>query len=100
GKDMNEGHVLALAAALEKHSAHPIAHAIAAGADKRGAKALEATGFASLTGKGVTGNVAGDAVAVGNAALMEAEGVAVNDNYAKLLAEESGRGKTAFYVAT
>jgi Cu+-exporting ATPase len=98
-KDVNEGHVLALAAALERHSAHPIANAIAAGADKRGAKALEATGFASLTGKGVTGNVAGDAVAVGNAALMEAEGVAVNDKFAKLLAEESGRGKTAFYVA-
>jgi Cu+-exporting ATPase len=95
----NEGHVLALAAALERHSAHPIAHAIATGAQKRGAPELQATGFASVTGKGVTGDVAGEAVAVGNAALMEAEGVAVSDRFAKLLADEAGRGKTAFFVA-
>jgi Cu+-exporting ATPase len=96
---VNEGHVLALAAALERHSAHPIAHAIATGAEKRGAPELPATGFASVTGRGVTGDVAGEAVAVGNAALMEAEGVAVNARFAKLLADEAGRGKTAFFVA-
>jgi len=96
---LNEGHVLALAAALEKHSAHPIAHAIATGAEKRGAKALEASDFTSVTGKGVTGTVGGDTIAVGNAALMADQGVAVDDRFAKLLADEAGSGKTAFYVA-
>ena len=44
--------------------------AIVAGAEARGAERLDATDFEAVTGKGVTGMVAGRAVALGNAALM------------------------------
>jgi len=70
-----EGHreedVLALAAALERHSEHPLADALVAGAEQRGAARLEAEGFESVTGKGVTGRVDGRDAALGNEALME-----------------------------
>lgn len=69
-KGVDEGWVLAVAAALERGSAHPIASAISKGAEARGAKRLEMQEFLSITGKGVTGIVAGQRAGLGNAALM------------------------------
>ena len=65
-----EDEVLALAAALERGSEHPLAAAIVAGAEERGQAAQDAELFQSHTGKGVTGTVGGRAVALGNRALM------------------------------
>ena len=65
-----EAEVLALAAALERGSEHPLAAAIVAGAEERGQTARDAEGFQSHTGKGVTGTVDGRGVALGNRALM------------------------------
>jgi Cu+-exporting ATPase len=67
--------VLARVAALERHSEHPLAAAIVAGATERGTPMQEASGFASLTGQGVTGRVDGRDTAVGNLGLMQALGV-------------------------
>ena len=64
----DEPTLLRLAAALEQGSEHPLAAAIVAGA--RGIALPAAEGFASVTGKGVTGRVEGRAVALGNVALM------------------------------
>ncbi len=77
----DEAAVLALAAALEQGSEHPLAAAILAGARERGITPGKLAGFAAVTGKGVTGTLDGEAVALGNAALMadlglEAGGVA------------------------
>jgi Cu+-exporting ATPase len=47
--------------ALEQGSEHPLAAAIVAGAKERGSRARGAEGFASVTGKGVTGRVEGRA---------------------------------------
>ena len=63
-------HLLRLAAALEQSSEHPLAAAIMAAAVAADAGGSIATDFASVTGKGVTGQVGGSAVALGNAALM------------------------------
>jgi Cu+-exporting ATPase len=71
--------VLALAAAVERHSEHPLAAAIVAGAAAGGAPRLEAGDFASVTGQGVTGSVEGKAVALGNRGLMAAKGVDTGD---------------------
>jgi Cu+-exporting ATPase len=73
GFDADEG--LALAAALERGSEHPLAAAIVEGAAERGLDLPAATGFASHTGKGVTGTVRGRKVALGNRALLEELGV-------------------------
>jgi len=70
-----EDEVLRLAAAIEKGSEHPLASAIVAGARGRGLALPEASGFRSVPGKGVAGQVEGHTVALGNAALMAELGV-------------------------
>jgi Cu+-exporting ATPase len=75
---MAESEVLRIAAAVEKASEHPLAAAIIAGARERGVPLETATGFQSLTGKGVTGRLALRRIAVGNPALMNDLGVDVS----------------------
>jgi Cu+-exporting ATPase len=70
-----EADALRLAASLEKGSEHPLAAAIVSGAEERGLAVPAAAGFASHTGRGVTGTVEGREVALGNVALMEHAGV-------------------------
>lgn len=65
-----EADVLRLAASLERGSEHPLAAAIVAGAQERTIALANATGFASRTGMGVSGQVEGHAVQLGNAALL------------------------------
>jgi Cu+-exporting ATPase len=70
--------LLALSAALERDSEHPLATAIIEGAEERGASALRPDHFESVTGKGVKGRVDGATVALGNAALMNELGVDIS----------------------
>jgi Cu+-exporting ATPase len=71
----DESELLRLAASLERASEHPLAAAIVDGAGERGLDLAEASDFASVTGKGVTGSVAGRLVALGNLRLLEQLGV-------------------------
>jgi Cu+-exporting ATPase len=68
---VDEQTLLRLAASLEKGSEHPLAAAIVAGAQERGVVLTDAAGFDSLTGKGVTGEVDGRKVSLGNRALLD-----------------------------
>jgi len=70
-----EAELLRLAAALERGSEHPLAAAIVQGAEDRGIALPQAENFASHTGKGVIGIVAGRRVALGNRALLEDLGI-------------------------
>jgi P-type Cu+ transporter len=93
-----DGDLLGLAASLERSSEHPLAAAIVTAAKAANAQIVDASDFASVTGKGVTGNVAGRAVALGNAALMQQAGV----DLAELAAEADALrrdGATALFVA-
>ncbi|MEG3148474.1 copper-translocating P-type ATPase [Sphingomonas sp. ZT3P38] len=67
---VEEDRLLALSAAVEALSEHPLAQAIVAAARGRGLAVGAAGDFASLTGEGVTAIVDGRAVAIGNTALM------------------------------
>ena len=71
GSDVTEQDLLRLAATLERGSEHPLAAAIVKGAEDRGVKLGAAASFRSLTGRGVTGDVDGRPVALGNAKLLE-----------------------------
>ena len=94
----DEAGVLALAAGLERSSEHPLAAAILAAAKIRNAAIPEATDFASVTGKGVTGVVGSKRVALGNAPLMTDGGVDLGDLAAK--ADELRQdGATALFLA-
>jgi Cu+-exporting ATPase len=90
--------VLSFGASLERLSEHPLAAAIIASAKERGVELKDAAGFASVTGKGVTGTIGGRAVAVGNAALLEDIGVASAELESR--ADKLRRdGATAVFVA-
>ena len=67
--------VLALAAAVEADSEHPLARAIVAAARERGATVPPATDFRAMAGRGVEARVDGTAVAVGGPALLRERGV-------------------------
>jgi P-type Cu2+ transporter len=72
---MDEDDVLALAAAVEQESEHPLAAAVARHAEDRGVPALTATRFRNVPGRGAVAEVAGHRVLVGSAKLMADEGV-------------------------
>ena len=62
--------LLRFAASLERSSEHPLAAAVVAGAEGRGIACTPVEQFRSVTGKGVTGTVAGRRVAIGTAAFL------------------------------
>ncbi len=75
----DEATILSLGASLERSSEHPLAAAILTAAKERGLALQDVTDFKSVTGKGITGNVAGREVAIGNAKFLGDIGVASAD---------------------
>ncbi len=67
--------VLAAAAAVQHFSEHPLAKAVTEAAAARAIDMPRATGFRSLTARGVLATVEGRRVAVGNAALLSELGI-------------------------
>jgi len=72
---LSEDELLRLAASLERGSEHPLATAIASGAEERGVALVAVRDFVSETGKGVIGVVDGKRVAVGNQTLLDTLGI-------------------------
>lgn len=66
-----EGEVLAMAAALERRSEHPLARAVLQAAELRGIEIPGAEEVRAVPGKGIKGRVHGAAVAAGNLAMMD-----------------------------
>jgi Cu+-exporting ATPase len=96
-RGMTDLDLLGLAASLERASEHPLAAAIVAAANSVGAVIMEASDFASITGKGVAGTVGGRSVALGNARLMAAFSVDIGELEGKA-DELRGDGATALFV--
>jgi P-type Cu2+ transporter len=95
---LTEDDVLALAAAVEAESEHPLAAAVARYAAARGVPALTAAGFRNVPGHGAIAEVAGRHVAVGNAKLLAAEGVDLGALGARR-DELAAGGRTAVLIA-
>jgi Cu2+-exporting ATPase len=95
---VDDGEVLAMAAAVERESEHPLAAAVARHADAHGVPALTATGFRNVPGHGAVAEVAGHRVLVGNAKLMADEGVELGSLGARR-EELAAGGRTAVLVA-
>jgi Cu+-exporting ATPase len=94
----DETMLLSLAGSLERSSEHTLAAAILAAAKERGAGLRDVGDFKSVTGKGITGIVAGKRVAVGTAQLLKDLGAdtAALDVHAEELRHD---GATAMFVA-
>ena len=95
---MDEEEVLRVAASLERGSEHPLAEAIVNGAEERGIALVEATEFEAVTGKGVQGKVDGQAVALGNKAMIEDLGLTAGD-LVERANQRRDEGETVMFVA-
>jgi P-type Cu+ transporter len=90
----DEQELLSLAAAVERHSEHPIAAAIVHGAEERRVEVPEARDFASKTGGGVSASVNGKAVRIGKPAFLGADVSALE----KPAADLQSQGRTVVFV--
>ena len=95
---LEESTLLRLAASLERGSEHPLAAAIVRGAQERQLELLEAKNFQYVTGKGVTGQVDGRIVALGNLPLLKELGID-SGNLAERADDLRKEGQTVMFVA-
>jgi Cu2+-exporting ATPase len=91
-----ESEVLAVAAGMEQHSEHPLAHAILEKA--KGLAAIPAEGFTNVDGMGARAISGGQPALVGNRRLMDAERVDLAD-LAAAAEKLAGGGRTVVHVA-
>ena len=80
---LTEAELLRMAGSLEKGSEHPLANAIVEKAQSLGLALPDAIDFDSPNGKGVTGNVEGREVLLGNRLLMEFKRVDISAHEAE-----------------
>ena len=95
---LDEHRVLALLAAAERGSEHPLAGAIVAGLEDRTSQRFDAVDFESITGKGIIATVDGARVAIGSPALMQDEGISV-DSFADRAEEQRRKGGTSMFAS-
>ena len=95
---IDESRLLALVAAVERESEHPLAQAVVTEAERRGAVKLRADKFESVPGHGAIAEVDGERVVVGNRRLMEREGIDLGPLGARRQELAEG-GRTAILVA-
>ncbi|MFE7651030.1 heavy metal translocating P-type ATPase [Streptomyces phaeoluteigriseus] len=96
---VDEGELLRLAGALEHASEHPVARAIAAGAEDRTGSLPVAENFENVAGLGVQGVVEGHAVLVGREKLLAEWVIELPGELAEARAAAEAEGRTAVVVA-
>ncbi|MEV0903108.1 heavy metal translocating P-type ATPase [Actinoplanes sp. NPDC049802] len=89
--------VLRIAGAVEADSEHPLAQALTAVAHERGLHA-QASGFRSLTGRGVQAVVDGHTYAVGGPALLRELGATVPTSLQETAGQWSARGAAVLHL--
>jgi len=95
---MDRGELLALSAAAEKVSEHPLAEAFVEAARAEGLDLPDVADFTAFPGQGVAARVGGRSVVLGNERLMAARGIDVEAGR-DTLDGFSAAGKTALYAA-
>ena len=90
--------LIALAAALEAGSEHPIAAAIRSYAERKALDVPAAADFQAVFGRGVRARVGGADCAAGNAALLAELNVPLSEEITAALADMAERGETALAV--
>lgn len=93
----DEVEVLGLAASLEEASQHPLAEAIVKRATETGLEIQTVENFQALHGKGVSGQINGKQVLLGNAKMLD--GMNISSTYQEKLEELEKEAKTVVYLA-
>jgi Cd2+/Zn2+-exporting ATPase len=96
--DRDEAEVLRLAAAVERHSEHPVARAVVTAAAARGVGSLVATGFTALPGRGARATVDDSEFWLGNRRLCDESG-SCRDGVHDLMTRLEQQGKTPILLA-
>jgi Cu+-exporting ATPase len=94
-----EEELLALAAALEAQSEHPLAHAIVQAARERKISLPSVRDFLSTTAGGVRGQVAGRDVVIGKPAFLRDSGIPDTSALESLADPQQQQGATAIFMA-
>ncbi|MCM4167766.1 Copper-exporting P-type ATPase [Arenibacter antarcticus] len=97
--DYSKDQILQVIYSLNNLSEHPLAEATVKYAKEKDVVLLNATDFMSVTGKGVTGTIAGKKVALGNKKMMEEAQVTMSDQLKNEVLEEQKMGKTVPFLA-
>ncbi len=88
-----------LIASLNSNSEHPLAQATLKYAEEQKIETKDIKNFEAITGKGVTGNLNDDALALGNQKLMEQVNAPISTELADAVKQEQEKGKTVSYFA-
>ena len=89
--------LLRIAAAVERASEHPLAHAIVEAATDKGLEIPPVADFDSPVGKGVTGTVDGHPVTLGSADFLTSQGIDTTASHARA-DELRGDGATVIHI--
>jgi Cu2+-exporting ATPase len=95
---MDEQNALALTAAVERDSEHPIARTFLEAAQSRGIEVARAGEFQAIPGKGVQGTVAGRWLLVGGPRLLEQAGIIVPEEISRETAAWGEHGQSVIYL--
>ena len=96
----NTDEMLALAASLESRSEHPLAHAIVEEAKVAGLPISDPTHFQSTTGGGVSGEVNGAAIRIGQESFLDDQGVRIPEDLSTQAAKLQEDAQTVVWVAS
>ncbi len=99
GARLREDELLALAAALETRSGHPLAQAVVRAAQARSVLLPDAGEVESVTGRGLRSTVKGQVVLVGSLRFLDETGVAVSAQARQPIEALEAAGKTLVAVA-
>ncbi|HLY25537.1 MAG TPA: copper-translocating P-type ATPase [Aggregatilineales bacterium] len=89
---------LALAAAVEGDSEHPIAQGIRRKAEELQAKVVQVSDFEALKGRGIKATYRGHSVFAGGPRLLEFLNISLPENLARFAATADAKGQTAVYL--
>lgn len=96
--DLNRSDLLQLIASAEQHSEHPLAQAILEAAEEEELGLLPVSHFEAVIGRGLSAQVEGRQLLVGNESLMKEKNID-SSAFQEQLLELSQEGKTAMFVA-
>ena len=94
-----EEDVILFAATGEKFSEHPLARAILTAAASRSIPVPDPDEFNSETGMGITARSGAGTLIIGKQEFLELKGVPLNTEVLRIIAEQTGKGRTVILVS-
>ncbi len=98
-RSLTTDNLLALAAATESRSAHPLAQAVVRAAQAKGLALPDVGNVESITGRGLRASIDSESILIGNLKLIEESNVVVSDEAQRQIETLQAGGKTIMLIA-